>query len=128
MGKRKAIYQVYRHDDSEDENNEDLPQARVLNVRKNGRLIMESNRSPQKRGSIRRTVIPEDWEPSPYFDAGFEDSYNVGFDSTREGDDPEGFTVVAQAAARRYPTSVSRDLANGSLQVLISIFLGCAVT
>jgi hypothetical protein len=72
-------------------------------------------------------VIPEDWEPSPYFDVGFEDSYNVGFDSTHEGDNLEGFTIVTQAAARRYPMSVSRDLANGSLPVFISIFLGCTI-
>jgi hypothetical protein len=92
----KRIYKVYRADDSDDENNEDLPQACVISVRKNGERLVESARSPQKRGTLRKAVTHKDWQPSADFEAAYDEPSFDDFDLGLGGpaDDP---TVVAKS-------------------------------
>jgi hypothetical protein len=111
MTRKCKSYRVYRDDESDDENNEDVPQARVITLRKNGRLVSETHRSPQKRGVIRKPrPVQDDWQPNDdFYDAGFEDLRYGGSDIGEDvsGDDAvEGAPVATQAAAKRYPTSV----------------------
>ena len=103
MPAKRKRYEVYRNDKSDDENNKDLPQARVLSRQKNGQLIVESNRSPQKRGIIRQQDFVDEWEPSADFHTALE---SVDFDVGYHNEAEEEMTAEAKAMAKRYPTSV----------------------
>jgi hypothetical protein len=106
MAKRR--YCVYYADESDEENNQNVPQARVISVQRDGRRIVESARSPHKRGVIRKsnTLPVHEWEPSADFGAGFIEplTFDNGLDSGDE-EVASGPAIVAKAAAKRYPTS-----------------------
>ena len=119
MGKRK--FPVYR-DDSDDANDVSLPQSRVILISSNGRKLVETPFSPQKKHWRNDPAPRDDWEASVEFE------FEAGFD----GLDSEEFVVqgsevdVEKVAAKRYPTSVSGETLRARADSL-TIFLGCTV-
>jgi hypothetical protein len=100
---KRATYQVYRDDDSDDGNDVDIPQSRTLLISQNGRSFVETPYSPQKK---RRTsaMTPDEWEPNVYFEGDHElDDIDDGENHVEGGSE---VNIADKAAAKRYPTSV----------------------
>src|SRR5262245_30276860 len=105
MPKRKETYKVYRDDDSDDANDVDIPQSRTLRLSQNGRTVVETPHSPQKRPRFSSTIPGGEWEP------GLNSEGDIELDDIDDGENHvEGggeVNIADKAAAKRYPTSVS---------------------
>jgi hypothetical protein len=104
MPKRKETHKVYRDDDSDDANDVDIPQSRTLRISQNGRTVVETPHSPQKRPWFSATSPSDEWEPSLNFEGRNElDDIDDGENHVEGGGE---VNIADKAAARRYPTSV----------------------
>jgi hypothetical protein len=104
MPKRKETHKVYRDDDLDDANDVDIPQSRTLRISQNGRTVVETPPSPQKRPRFSATTPGDEWEPSLNFEGRNElDDIDDGENHVEGGGE---VNIADKAAARRYPTSV----------------------
>lgn len=100
MGKRAKTWDVLRDDDSDLEEDVEIAQAREIHISTDGRRVLETPRSPQKRFSGHAVLthhLDTPDPPMPMFD---EDVFNLAEDETAPS------TVGANLAKKRYPASV----------------------
>lgn len=91
-GRLRRSIPIVRHDESDVENDVDIPQSRSVHVSADGQRVIESSREPQLHFSgsqaVKKTSTYSLYNPHTQFDA------------------VEVEPVAAKLAAKRYPTSV----------------------
>lgn len=103
MGKRSKAWELVRDDDDDVEQDVAIPQAREIRMSADGRRVLETPRSPQKRfsGVASSSHVPRREEDLPYGP--------VHWETEVADDETAPPTVGAKLAAKRYPASVSRS-------------------
>lgn len=101
MGKRGQTWDVVRDDDTDVEEDVDIAQAREIHLSSDGRRVLETPRSPQKRFSLAAASSSRVVDSEETFDPANELNFDLAEDETAPP------TVGANLAKKRYPASVS---------------------